>query len=157
MYCDMAKRADCIGVEHRLGALPAHDLMEIEVDHGRFAASSGLQKHRACAGEVICHRLFGENRFAQLQRADCYWHLQTRQGSDGNRLHVCVLDELAPVAIGLGYSGVTGTLGCTFFIAAGKCDHLATRVGPESRQLHSTSIIAADYSQTDHVSKSRHL
>jgi hypothetical protein len=37
-------------------------------------------------------------------------------------------------------------------VAARKRDDFTAGVGPESGQLHGASIIAADYSQTDHVS-----
>jgi hypothetical protein len=42
---------------------------------------------------------------------------------------------------------------CALCVTSRKRDDFTARVGPESRQLHGASIIAADYSQTDHVSK----
>ena len=46
---DMAQRADRAVVEHGLGALPAHDLVEIEIDHGRLAADASLAASMARA------------------------------------------------------------------------------------------------------------
>jgi hypothetical protein len=45
------------------------------------------------------------------------------------------------------------TGGRALCVTARERDDLTARVGPESRQLHGASIIAADYSQTDHASK----
>ena len=50
MHRDMAQHADGVGIEHRLGALPAHDLMEIEVDHGRQTSKRCLPQHGPCGG-----------------------------------------------------------------------------------------------------------
>ena len=67
MHRDMAQRADRVGIEHGLGALPAHDLMEIEIDHGR-RGSRRLPQHGARIGEIAGHRLFGEYRLAEFER-----------------------------------------------------------------------------------------
>ena len=112
--------------------------------------SAGLPKHGARAGEIARHRLFGKYRLAQFERADCDLHLQARQGGDGDRLHVRVLDQRAPVAVGFRHAGGVGKLGGARCVAAGERNHLAARIGAERRQLHGASVIAADYSQTDH-------
>jgi len=127
--------------------------MKIKIDDGRLAAERGLPKHFTRTGEVVRHRLLGKYGLSQLQCADCDRHLQARQGGDGDRLHVPVFDQCAPVAVGFRHADVMSTGGRALCVTARERDDLTARVGPESRQLHGASIIAADYSQTDHVSK----
>ena len=144
MHRDMAQRADGAGIEHLLGALPGHDLMEIEIDHGRQAAESRLLQHGARAGQIAGHRLFGEHRLAEFERADGDLRLQARQRGDGDRLHVLVLDQRAPIAIGFGHARGAGQLGGAAGVAAGERHHLAARIGAERGQLDGASVIAAD-------------
>ena len=97
---DMAQRADRAGVEHRLGALPAHDLMEIEIDHGRPAAERrpGAAWRARLAGRSPCG--FSANTGLPSSSAVSRdLRLQARQRGDGDRLHVGVLDQRAPVAV----------------------------------------------------------
>ena len=67
--------------------------------------------------------------------------------------YIPVFDQRAPVTVGLRHAGVMSAGGRALCVTARKRDDFTARVGPESRQLHGASIIAADYSQTDHVSK----
>ena len=127
MHGDVAQRADRIGVEHRLGALPAHDLMEVEIDHGRPAAERRLPQHRARAGEIARHRLLGEHRLAQFECADGDLRLQAWRRGDGDCLHVLILDQCAPIAIRFGHAGGAGKLSCARRVAAGERNHLAAR------------------------------
>src|SRR4249919_388410 len=69
MHRNMPQRADRICIDHSLGVLPGHDLMEIEVDHRRPAARVRLLEHGACGTEIARERFFRKNRLAQLERA----------------------------------------------------------------------------------------
>ena len=101
MHRDMPQRADRICIDHGFGALPGHDLMEVEVDHRRLAARARLLEHGTRGTEIARQRFFRKNRLAQLERANRDLRLQAGQRCDGDRLHVRVLDQGSPVAISL--------------------------------------------------------
>ena len=147
---DMAQRADVACIEHLLDALPGGDLVEIKIDHGRFAGEARLLQHGARAGEVRCHRLFDEHRLAQFERANGDLRLQARQRGNRHGVHVVVLDQLAPAAVTLGDPGFTRELFGPSGVAAGKRHHLAARVGAKGRQLHGAPVIGADDAEADH-------
>ncbi len=118
--------------------------MKVEIDHGRQAFEPRLPQHGARSGKIARHRLFGEHRLAEFERADRDLRLQARQRGDGDRLHVLVLDQRAPVAVAFGNAFGAGKLGGAASVAAGERDHLAARIGAERGQLDGASVIAAD-------------
>src|SRR5262245_31825760 len=67
---DMPQRADRICVQHEFGALPGHDLMEVEVDHRRLTARVRLLEHGAGSAEIARQRLFRKDRLAELERTN---------------------------------------------------------------------------------------
>ena len=153
VHGDVAEGTDCVGIQHRLGAQPAHDLMKIEVDHGGLTAQRRLSQHGTCGSKIAGHRFFSKHRLAQFERADGDLCLQAWQCGYGDRLDVFVFNQCAPVAVGLWYSGCPGEFGRARGVASAERDHLAAWVGTERRQLYSTAIIAADDAQTDHCIK----
>jgi hypothetical protein len=124
--------------------------MKIEINYGWLAAQRGLPQHGARGGQVVCHWFLGEYRLAQFERADRDLRLQTGQRGDRDRLNVLVLNQCAPVAVSLRDVGGARKLRRPRRVAAGKRNHLAAWVGAERWQLHGASVVAADYSQTDH-------
>ena len=75
----------------------ASDLGKVEIDHGRPTAGRP-PRHRVGAGQIGRHRLFGEHRLAEFERADGDLGLQARRCRDGDGIDVRMLDELCPVA-----------------------------------------------------------
>ncbi len=128
--------------------------MEVEIDHRRLAAHTRLFEHGACGAEIARQRFFRKNRLAQLERTNRDLRLQARQRCDGDRLHVGVLDQSAPVAISLRNIVGACKLGGPRGVAAGECNHLAAGIGSERRQLHGAPVIAPDYPQSDHARSS---
>ena len=144
MHDDMAQRADGAGIEHRFGAFPAHDLMEIEIDRGRLSAEFRLSQHGARGVQVAGHRLFDKHRLAEFKCADRDLPLQARRRGDGDRLHARILDQWAPAAVAPSDVGFERKRGRACRVSAGKRHHLATRVGAKRGQLHAASVIGSD-------------
>jgi len=80
-------------------------------------------------------------------------HLHARQRGDGDRLHIGIVHQRAPIAIALGDTGGADELPGARRVAAGERNYLATRIGAERRQLDAASVIGADNAETDHARK----
>ncbi len=137
MHGDVAQRADRAGVEHRLGALPGHDLMEIEIDHGRQPA---LRRPRAAwRARRQGRRPSAFRRTPACRSSSAAIAISAcRLGSVAmaTACDVLVLDQRAPVAIGLRRRRPRARASARARgIAAGERHHLAARVGAERRQV----------------------
>jgi hypothetical protein len=99
--------------------------MKIEIDHRRFAAQGSLSEHGPRYAKIARKRLLGEHGFPELQGVNGDLRLQAWQRGDRDNLHVLVLDQRTPVAIGLRHAGGLRELGRAREIAAGQRNHLA--------------------------------
>jgi hypothetical protein len=69
--------------------------------------------------------------------------LQARQRGNGDRLHIGVLDQRAPIAVALEYACFARYRGRVRGIAAGERHDLAAQIRSEGRQLHGAPVIDA--------------
>ncbi len=134
MHRKMAQRADLPVVEHFLGALPARDLMEIEIDHRRDPALVGRRQHGARVAERGGHRLFGEHRLAGVKRRDRDLRLRGGRHGDRHRVHFFVRDQRAPVAMGPWHARRARPLDGARRVASRQRHHLTAGVDAECRQ-----------------------
>ena len=97
----MTQRADRAAVEHGLGALPGHDLWKLKsiaVGFGLRAACCSMARAPARSPAIGFSANTG---LPSASARSAIFSLQAGQRRDGDRLDIAVLDQCAPIAIGL--------------------------------------------------------
>src|SRR5262249_41768399 len=107
-------------------------------------------QHGACGGKVRRHGFLGKDWLAERQRTHGDLRLYTWQRGYGDCLHVLVIDQCTPVAIGFWHRSRPGEFGFAPRVATRQRDHLTAWIGTKRRQLHCAAVVGADYSQADH-------
>ena len=153
----MAQRTDRACVEHRLGALPAHDLLEIEIDHRRQARGLRLEQHGLCVVELLA---IGFSANTGLPSASARIAICACKDGTVAIATACtdgILDQSAPVAVSFGTPSTCASSRVRAALLPASAIDLAARIGAERRQLHNASIVTTDNAETDHGAKAHKM
>src|SRR5262249_46570031 len=84
-----------------------------------------------------------------IERIDGDFGLQLRWRGDRDRIEVRLIDHRLPVSKRRRDVGLPGNFRGARLIASGKRDHLASRIRTKRRELHRSSVVAANDSKAD--------